>query len=385
MPCIDVLKSVAVQRTPRVLQLEGLFDIAPTKKSELRWTADIPIERRPWQIGLIVGPSGCGKSTIARELFAQELVAGFDWPTDKALVDGFPKGMGIKEITQLLSSVGFSTPPAWLRPFRVLSNGEQFRASIARAMAEQPDLFVIDEFTSVVDRKVAQIGSAAIAKAVRRRKGQQFVAVSCHDDIVDWLQPDWIFEPATGDFTWKESAAAGGGFRRPRIKLSICRVHHSAWKIFRHHHYLSSTLSRTAKCFLGTIDGRPATFTAVICFPHPVVPAWREHRTVCLPDFQGVGIGNAMSEFVASVFVATGKRYISTTSNPAMVQHRARSPRWNMHRKPSMVSATKHANLRTSKTSRAAGKAKNSYGRITAGFEYVGPACDPETVKALLG
>jgi ABC-type thiamine transport system ATPase subunit len=358
-----------------------MFELAPTKRSEQRWSLSLPLEDRPWQIGLIVGPSGCGKSTIARELFPQELVAGagFDWPPDKALVDGFPKAMGIKEITQLLSSVGFSTPPAWLRPFRVLSNGEQFRATIARAMAEQPALFVVDEFTSVVDRQVAQIGSAAIAKAVRRRPGQQFVAVSCHHDIVDWLTPDWIFEPATGEFAWKEAAAAGGTFRRrrPPITLRIARCTPAAWRLFRQHHYLDHTLSKSARCFLGTIDGRPAVFTAVISFPHPSAPAWREHRTVCLPDFQGVGIGNAMSEFVASLFTATGKRYISTTSNPAMIQHRARSPKWNMHRKPSMVASPGNNGLQH--------VSKNSYGRITAGFEYRGRPCDPETVKALLG
>jgi hypothetical protein len=36
----------------------------------------------------------------------------------------------------------------------------------------------------------------------------------------------------------------------------------------------------------------------------------------CLPDFQGVGIDNAMSEFVASLFVATGKPHFSSTSHP---------------------------------------------------------------------
>src|SRR5262249_57232560 len=56
---------------------------------------------------------------------------------------------------------------------------------------------------------------------------------------------------------------------------------------------------------------RPAAFTAVLHAPDPLGGYWREHRTVCLPDFQGVGIGNALSEFVASLFVATGKRYCS--------------------------------------------------------------------------
>src|SRR5579863_9022695 len=147
---IQIARSVPVEVTPRVLQLSGLFDVPPMEKSELAWSAALPIEERPWSVGLIVGPSGCGKSTIARELFGGELVQGFEWPAAKSIVDAFPAEMGIKDITMLLSSVGFSSPPSWLRPFGVLSTGEQFRVTVARAMAEaQERLFVIDEFTSV--------------------------------------------------------------------------------------------------------------------------------------------------------------------------------------------------------------------------------------------
>jgi ABC-type Mn2+/Zn2+ transport system ATPase subunit len=83
------------------------------------------------------------------------------------------------EITALLSSVGFSSPPSWLKPFHVLSNGEQFRVTLARILAEAPELAVVDEFTSVVDRTVAQIGSHALAKTVRAGN-RCFVAVSAH-------------------------------------------------------------------------------------------------------------------------------------------------------------------------------------------------------------
>src|SRR5206468_8886104 len=110
----------------------------------------------------------------------------------------------------------------------------------------------------------------------------------------------------------------------------------------------------------------PAAFTAVLPFPHPTRPGWREHRTVCLPDFQGVGIGNAMSEFVASIYRATGKPYTSTTSHPAMIRHRARSPLWRMRRAPSLVGGHKSGFGGMRKCS--------AIDRLTAGFEYVGPA-----------
>ena len=88
-------------------------------------------------------------------------------------------------------AVGFNTIPAWLRPYGVLSNGEKFRVDLARRLLEGGDLIAVDEFTSVVDRQVAKIGSHAVQKWARG-KGRQFVAATCHYDLEDWLQPDWV-------------------------------------------------------------------------------------------------------------------------------------------------------------------------------------------------
>lgn len=223
------------------MQIEGMFDLSLAKVSEQKWSVHLELPEQ-WNIGVIVGPSGCGKTTIATELFGAHFVHGFKWAKDKSIVDCFPSTAGIKDLTGLLSSVGFSSPPSWLRPFRVLSNGEQFRVTVARALAEQKDIVVLDEFTSVVDRNVAQIGSAAVAKTVRRRK-QKLIAVSCHYDILQWLEPDWVYEPATDTLT------LGRLLRRPKIKLAIFRAHHKAWGLFRKHHYLDTNLNKAAICF----------------------------------------------------------------------------------------------------------------------------------------
>jgi ABC-type glutathione transport system ATPase component len=212
-------RSTKIVQSARTMQISGIFDLPPNEKSNLSWVVDLPIEDRAWNIGLIVGPSGCGKSTIAREMFGDNLVSGFHWPEEKAIVDGFPKTMMAKDVTLLLSSVGFSSPPAWLRPFHVLSNGEQFRVTMARAIAEMPELAVLDEFTSVVDRQVAKIGSAAIAKTVRRR-GAKLIAVTCHYDVEEWLDPDWVYLPAEG-----ASRTAKDRHRNPpRSSLSLAPI-----------------------------------------------------------------------------------------------------------------------------------------------------------------
>lgn len=366
MPRVDVVNSSPIVRSARVLQLEGLFDVPPSERSEERWTMDLPLDDRPWSIGVIVGPSGAGKSTIARELFGANLVTGYQWPTDHSIVDGFPAGMGIKEITTLLSSVGFSRPPAWLRPFRALSTGQQFRVTLARGLAESSNRLVVDEFTSVVDRVVAQIGSAAVAKTIRRR-GKQFVAVTCHYDVLDWLQPDWIIEPHLHRFQWRELQ------QRPTIDVVVRRVAPEMWTFFCGHHYLSAALNRSARCFLATWRDQLVAFSAVL-------PAagfkgvWRAHRTVCLPDFQGIGIGNCMSAQIGAIVrAATGGRYRSVTSHPAFIRARYADKRhWRLVVPPSM-------SARSTGSIPMGGRQ-----RLAATFEYVGsPHPDVKMAQAL--
>ncbi len=185
MPPITITVASPIEETPRVQQVRGLFDLPAESHSRLTWQVALPLDERPWHVGLVVGPSGCGKSTIAKALWPEALArsSSLNWPADRSLLDVFPEELSIKEVTTLLCAVGFSSPPAWLRPFHVLSTGQQFRVMLARLLAdsgpplapggrgvggEGAPLVVCDEFTSVVDRTVAQIGSAALAKTVRR-------------------------------------------------------------------------------------------------------------------------------------------------------------------------------------------------------------------------
>lgn len=371
MPRLDVVRESKIIKTPRLMQLEGIFDVPPSEKSAEKWSIDFELPES-WNVGLIVGPSGSGKSTIARELFGDSLVSGFEWSKEKSILDDFPKEMSIKEISGLLSSVGFSSPPSWVRPFHVLSNGEQFRVNMARTLAEQKQLAVVDEFTSVVDRTVAKIGSAAIAKTVRQRN-QKFIAVSCHYDIAEWLEPDWIYQPATNEFT------GGRLLRRPEINLKIKRVHSSAWQLFRKHHYLNTSLNTSAVCFCAFWDGVPVAFTAVLHFPHPIRKnTKREHRTVCLPDYQGVGIGNAMSAFIGSVCKGLGYSFLSQTSHPAMMRARAKSANWRMIAKPNATSKA------MPKGRGGLGQARGDFDiamRYRATFEYVGSALSKDEAQ----
>lgn len=356
------------------MQVEGLFDIQPLERSEQSWEVDLPLDDREWNVGLIVGPSGCGKSTIAKKLFGKHMRV-FDWPVNKSILDGFPE-MSIKEITELLSSVGFSSPPLWIRPFRVLSTGQQMRVNVARLLSQNKPLVVMDEFSSVVDRRVAQISSAAISKTVRRRN-QKFIAVTCHLDVADWLQPDWIYQPETNQFGWRSLQ------RRPTIGLVIHRVHRGAWELFKRYHYLDARLNKSAQCFVGFYLDIPVVFTAILHMPFPGIQFKREHRTVCLPDYQGVGIGNGMSDHIASMCLGLGVRYLSQTANPAMVATRMKSLEWKLLglNLPGSAAMSK-AGYINSKERKSGGLSR----RMISSFEFIGkPMCRSEAEKLYAG
>lgn len=191
MPHFDIVKEVKPSDTFRVNSIINNFDLDVDHIHE-HFAGDIAIEGVEWNVGLIVGSSGTGKSTIAKECFGDHYIKGFEY-TAAAVIDDMPKAKSIKDVEKAFTSVGFASPPSWLKPYSVLSNGEKMRVDLARSILEERDIVVFDEFTSVVNREVAKTSSHAIAKAVRKQ-GKRFVAVACHRDIIDWLEPDWIYD-----------------------------------------------------------------------------------------------------------------------------------------------------------------------------------------------
>ena len=385
MPCVDVVVSTPVHDSFRVQQVAGMFDVPLAEKTTERFQVELPERDEPWQVGLIVGPSGSGKSTVAGHYYPNELYREADWPEGKAVVDCFGD-VPVRQVIEFLTAVGFSSPPSWVKPYQVLSCGERFRCDLAKALAKgcrlsaigcQPEendrlsgtsgreptadsqqpLIVFDEFTSVVDRNVAKVCSAAIAKGIR--KGNipcRFVAVTCHYDVAEWLEADWVLDMATGLLERRR-------LRRPPIHLEIHRCKLAAWKLFARHHYLSGSLAVGARCYLATWEGVPVAFCATL----PVITK-RNHRrftrVVTLPDYQGIGIGMRVMTAVASLHRREGLRINVTSSHPALIRHCRRSKLW------------KAVNVKKTGTSRGStarfSQYRSSAGRAVVSFEYVG-------------
>jgi len=317
----DISLRLDVKRTPRAMQIAGMFDYEVDGTQTIQWTHDLPIESKNWNVGLIVGASGSGKSVLARDLWGDRVTEGHDWG-DGALIEAFPKDTPISEITGALTAVGLGTVPAWLRPYSVLSNGEQFRANMARSIIEGGDPIVIDEFTSVVDRQVAKIASHAVQKTIRR-SNSKFIAVTCHYDVEDWLQPDWIYDVTAREFTWRSVQP------HPRVDLEIFPASRTLWRVFAPHHYMSATLSNSAQCFAAYIDGQPVAFTSYLHFPHAKTRNIKTvHRLVVLPDYQGLGIAGRLQDWLGQYLFERDYRLRLVVAHPGMIAMSARSSRW---------------------------------------------------------
>lgn len=368
----------------RAARIKSLFNATDDQATRFELDADLDVEDDTWSIGVVVGPSGSGKSSIGARIWDDTPVyVGDSWPDDAPIVDAISPGGQVDDVTAALSQAGLGDVPAWLRPYRALSTGQRFRADLARILAERPDRVVVDEFTSVVDRQIARVGAAAFAKSWRRGTGQA-VLLTCHYDVLEWLEPDWVYDTASGTFT-----RGSVQLRRPRINVEVRLGGWDLWPLFKPHHYLDVGPMIAAKVYAGFIDGEPVAHLGVSTrglyfrragIPRTVVEA-RAARLVVMPEWQGIGLGTRFLNHVAGLQYA-GKgvlpgRAMTTlfhTSHPHLCIALRRDPLWRQ------ISAVLHgvnrARSRASIKSAPKGLADAGYGghfRAIQGFRYYGP------------
>lgn len=298
---------------------------------------------------LLVGASGTGKSTI---LNAPKVLHDENKPLTKLFSSE-------ERAEELLIACGLRSIPTWRRTLSTISNGERARAEIALSIDRGIDK--IDEFTSVVDRDTAKSLSVSLSKYAKNMK--RLIVASCHRDVIEWLCPDHIYD------TDKREWLARGSLRRPKIVLNTKALPiGETWPIFKKHHYLSASVNRGAFCIGAFWGDKLVAMASCLAYPSGTVKnAWREHRTVVLPEFQGLGIGNAVSNLLADWMVNNGYRYFSKTSHPSMGEHREKSHKWKPTSKNKM--ARKDYNT-TRKTKEDGHKMKHKH-RVCYSHEFL--------------
>jgi len=164
--------------------------------------------------------------------------------------------------------------------------------------------------------------SFALQKYIRR-ENKRIILASCHYDILEWLLPDWTCSPQKGGTL--ERCDYRRQFR-PQIKLQVSRVEAKTWDFFKKHHYLTEEVNKSCKFFLFEWNEKPIGIVVVATNPSGTVRnSFRLSRTVVLPDYQGIGIGSRISEFICSI---TKGRVFTKTVNPALGEYRNKSKNW---------------------------------------------------------
>ncbi|CAE7499843.1 Thumpd3 [Symbiodinium sp. CCMP2456] len=344
--CERTVRSCEVQRHPRLALVEERFDF----RSQTRVSSQLPmlpgwlLEEDLPGLGIVFGPSGSGKTTVL-QAFQEMKVCPPKVPTTS---QGLPP--------DVRETLGLVEEPH--------SAGELHQYAVADALWHGGSTVVLDELGSQLDAASRRRFCAGLRKLLQKGplSFKRVVAATLHPDMVDLLRPRWMLDTASATL-WRspaepemgeensieqlgdsemprfEAEQVRKGFVQPMLKLKVSLLHADgtrAWRRFARHHYLSSQLSPAATCAEVHWGDEPVAFLALL--PREAASGstdCREHRLVVLPDFQGLGIGLALSEFMAELATTQGffgcvppQRYFSSTAHFHLGSARARSPLW---------------------------------------------------------
>lgn len=329
MKTVTVHLTSTVPKTFRTQKAADSVSLDISKKSEHRLEIkDIDVET-DFKIGLIVGPSGAGKTTLAKELFGPDCFNTI-LDLEKPVIEQFPEHFSYDECVKYLNGIGLTQVPCWIRPAKTLSNGQRARAEAALQMASDREFVVIDEWTSVVDRTIAKVMSHCIAKFAKKNK-KRIVLCSCHFDIIEWLDPDWVIDCAKAEFIdYRRSLRRKE--RKEKLEFTIQEAPSRTWKYFSKYHYLNENLPGGKIYCFGLFDGdRQIGFQ---CFANYTINdqnVYHSNRTVIHPDYCGFGLGMRLIDETTKYLRKTyGLRIRAKFSSIPLLKARMSNPNWKL-------------------------------------------------------
>ena len=319
------------------------------------------------RILLVSGRSGSGKTLACADAFGPTedwadaakgkggFVESIDVRVARFLALGFDEfvrcGQHGRTVTQLCEA-----DPSQM------STSEAYLVSLADSIGTGA---VLDEFLTSLPPATRAVVARRVGAYVRRERIRGLVLLSCHgEEIARELQPDVMFSAETGvevdvdsvDPVLTQSDTATWSpedlIRRPTIRLTRRKiaggdkgvkvdVKKAWWAEFSANHYLGGGgFNANCQAWVFFLGDRAVAFDSTIPQPGRCVQSIRQHRLVVMPDFQGLGIGSAVTRYDAAKIITTRRpktdvyddpftqRYHSSTYHTKLGKSRDASPLW---------------------------------------------------------
>jgi len=190
---INVSFPTQVKKTDRVIDVAESFGIG-LADGQFTIFKDFEVDLEQGARVYITGQSGAGKSILLRELERQLSEAGksvanidnVELDPDLPLIDQL--GKSTNEATRLLTTAGITDAYLFVRKPGELSDGQRYRARLAKVLEADADVWVADEFGAVLDRVVAKAVAYGIAKNAVRL-GKTLIVATTHLDLKEEIGP----------------------------------------------------------------------------------------------------------------------------------------------------------------------------------------------------
>jgi len=361
-------------KTFRCQMAANSLDIDSEKK--LTHTLSVSVDTDTnFNVGLILGASGSGKTTLAHEMFGPECFKTYLDP-EKTILDQLPASLSYDECAAILSGIGLTAVTCWLRPVKTLSNGQRSRAEAALAMVSGSTV-VIDEWTSVVDRTVAKVMSHCVQKFARRNN-KKVILLSCHYDVLEWLNPDFVVDCNTQKFIDRRLLSPGERARSERLEFEVRTVDKSTWSAFSKYHYLSEKMPGGLGYFFGLFHGQNQIgFNALSNYvpwadkTKPMIV--HSHRTVIHPDYAGMGLGILFdTECCRHIKKTYGYRVLGKFSAIPTFKAMSKHSEWRLLRVDRQIGKTAHGKMGRTACKTASSTSSFRENVKTWTFEFVG-------------